>query len=68
LFGTLNSGKTKTPNRLYLPIIRAVQIPFGGSDMGMAHQCLHRFQVVTVIQEGHCKGMPHDMAMNPFLD
>ena len=38
-------------DRLNLPVIRAMEMPFSSPDMGMAHQRLDRFEIVSLIQE-----------------
>ena len=51
--------KLEASDRLNLPVIRAMEIPFSSPDMGMAHQRLDRFEIVSLIQEGCGKGVPH---------
>jgi hypothetical protein len=36
--------------------------------MGMAHETLDPLQIVSLIEQGRGKGMPHHMGMNPLLD
>jgi hypothetical protein len=64
----LSYPELQTPNSLHLPAIVAMEIPLRGSDMGMAHQCLNRPEIIPFIQEGCGEGIPHDMRMNPLLD
>jgi hypothetical protein len=61
-----STPKLQALNRFYLPVIRAVQIPFSSTDMRMTHQSLDRSEVIPVIQEGGSERMPHYMRMNPL--
>jgi hypothetical protein len=45
-----------------------MEIPFRGPDMGMTHESLNGSKVISVIQKGCGKGMPHHMGVNPLLD
>ncbi len=54
--------------RLHLPVVRAVKIRLRRPDMGMAHQDLDGFEIVSIVQEGRGEDVPHDVRMNPFLD
>jgi hypothetical protein len=38
--------KLETLDRLHLPVVAAVQIPFRGPNMGMPHQRLNGFEIV----------------------
>ena len=60
--------KLKTLNRLHLTIICAVEIPFSGANVGMAHQSLNGSKIIPIIQKGRGKGVPHHVRMNLFLD
>ena len=58
----------QAPYRLQPPVIGTVQIPLRGPNMGMPHQRLHGFQVVSVIHEGRGERMAHRVGMDTFLD
>ena len=55
-------------DRLHLPVIRAVEIPFRCSDIRMAHERLDCLEVIPVVQEVRGKHVPHDVGVNPLLD
>jgi hypothetical protein len=50
--------KSKAPDRFHLPVIRAVEIPFCGANVGMAHQSLDGSKVISIVQKGSGEGMP----------
>ncbi len=45
-----------------------MKIRFRRSDMGMAHEALDRLKIISLIEEGSGKSMPHDMRVYPLLD
>ena len=63
-----SNPELKTLNRLYLPVVRAMQIPFPGPDVGMAHRSLNGSEVIPFVQKGSGEGMSHDVRVNPLLD
>ena len=60
--------KLEAPYCLHLPVIRAVEIPLCGANMGMAHESLNGSEVIPVVQEGISEGVPHHMRVNPLLN
>jgi hypothetical protein len=60
--------KLQTPDRLNLPVIAAVKIPFRGANMRMTHQTLNRPEIIPFIQKGRSEGMSHDDGMNSLLN
>jgi hypothetical protein len=59
--------KFQTPNRLHLPVIRAVEVSLRCPYVGMPHQRRNGSKVIPFIQEGLGKGMPHHVGMNPLI-
>ena len=55
-------------DRLYLPVIRAVEIELGSPDMGMTHQILDGLEVDSFIQKSGGKGVTHDVGVDSFPD
>ena len=60
------SGKLEPFNRLYLPIILFVQIPFRRTDMRMAHQRLHRPEIGGTIEKGRGERVSHHVRVDSF--
>ena len=56
--------KLEAPYCLHLPVVRAVEIRLCSANMGVAHQSLDGFEVVSVIQKGCGKGVSHHMGMD----
>ena len=60
--------KSQTPDRLHLPVLRAVQIRLRCPNVRMAHQSLNGSEIIPVVQKGRSKGMTHHVGMNPLVD
>jgi len=58
--------KLEAPDRLNLPVIRAMEIPFRCANMGMTHQGPNSSEVIPFIQEGCGDGVTDHMRMSPF--
>ena len=61
-------SKLEASDRLNLPVVRAMQIPFPSPDVGMAHRSLNGSEVIPFVQKGSGEGMSHDVRVNPLLD
>lgn len=60
--------KLQALNRFNLPFIRAMEIGLRGANVRMAHQGLNGSEIVTTIQEGSGKRMPHDILTRQSTD
>jgi hypothetical protein len=60
--------KLKPLDRLYLPVVCAMEIRLYSANVGMPHQSLHRSKVIPFIQKGSGESMTHHMETNPFMN